>query len=69
MEDANTVLYDLSTDPGQTTPIDAATVKRRRKDSLFHMMAENDAPPEAVARTEPRLRESCLRAPGRAHLF
>jgi arylsulfatase A-like enzyme len=54
MEDTNTVLYDLSTDPSQTTPIDDAVVKRRLKDSLFRMMAENDAPSEAVV----RMRES-----------
>jgi len=54
MEDTNTVLYDLATDPGQTAPVNDADVKRRLNDALFRMMAENDAPPEAVA----RMRES-----------
>jgi len=54
MEDTNTVLYDLETDPGQTTPIDDPAVKARLRNALFEMMAANDAPPEAVK----RMRES-----------
>jgi hypothetical protein len=50
MEDTSTVLYDLQTDPGQTTPIDDPAVRQRLKDGLFRLMAENDAPPEAVRR-------------------
>ncbi len=50
MEDTNTVLYDLETDPGQTTPIDDLQVKARLRNALFEMMAANDAPPEAVKR-------------------
>lgn len=50
MEDTETVLYDLETDPGQTTPLDAPDVKARLKRLLFELMDENDAPPEAVAR-------------------
>jgi hypothetical protein len=50
MEDTNTVLYDLETDPGQTTPIDDAAVKRRLRNELFALMQANDAPPETIAR-------------------
>ncbi len=54
MEDTNTVLYDLETDPGQTTPVEDPAVMRRLNEALFRMMAENDAPAEAVR----RMRES-----------
>lgn len=50
MEDTNTVLYDLATDPGQERPIEGIEVKRRLKRALFSLMAENDAPPEAIKR-------------------
>lgn len=55
MEDTNTVLYDLATDPGQTTPIDDAAVKKRLKEALFRMMAANDAPAEAIKRMKESL--------------
>jgi len=55
MEDTNTVLYDLDSDPAQTTPIDDPVVKKRLKDALFRLMAENDAPPEAVERMKEAL--------------
>lgn len=55
MEDTHTVLYDLETDPGQTTPLDSPEVKRRLREALFKMMDENDAPPEAVARMKESL--------------
>ena len=56
MEDTNTVLYDLETDPGQTTPLDDPAVIARLNEALFRMMAENDAPAEAVS----RMRESLV---------
>lgn len=55
MEDTNTVLYDLKTDPGQTTPVDDPTVKKRLKEELFRLMAANDAPPEAIERMKESL--------------
>ena len=58
MEDTNTVLYDLETDPGQTTPLKDQAVIDRLNDELFRLMAETDAPPEAVQ----RMRESLLGA-------
>ena len=54
MEDTDTVLYDLATDPGQTTPVDDEGVKQRLKEELFRLMTANDAPEEAFA----RMRES-----------
>lgn len=55
MQDTNTVLYDLETDPGQTTPIDDPQVRQRLKEALFRLMAANDAPPEAVKRMKEAL--------------
>jgi hypothetical protein len=55
MEDTNTVLYDLETDPGQTTPIDDPDVKHRLKRALYRLMTENNAPPEAVKRMQESL--------------
>ncbi|HVW55494.1 MAG TPA: sulfatase [Rhizobiaceae bacterium] len=55
MKDTNTVLYDLETDPGQTTPINDPAVRKRLKEALFRLMAANDAPPEAVKRMEEAL--------------
>jgi hypothetical protein len=54
MRDTTTVLYDLESDPGQTTPVDDAEVRKRLKDELFGLMTANDAPEEAFA----RMRES-----------
>jgi len=50
MEDTNTVLYDLESDPAQTTPIHAPDVEARLRAELFHLMEENDAPSEAMKR-------------------
>lgn len=54
MEDTNTVLYDLQSDPGQTAPVDDPEVKARLRDALFRLMDENNAPEETVK----RMRES-----------
>jgi hypothetical protein len=50
MEDTNTVIYDLETDPGQTTPISDPAVLERLNAELFRLMAENDAPEEVIRR-------------------
>ena len=55
MLDTNTVLHDLETDPGQTTPIDDPAVVQRLNDALFRLMAENDAPQETVKRMKDSL--------------
>ena len=54
MEDTNTVLYDLESDPGQTRPLSNRAVIDRLNGELFRLMAELDAPPETVK----RMRES-----------
>tara|TARA_R110002124_G_scaffold67647_10_gene183645 strand:- start:475 stop:2001 length:1527 start_codon:yes stop_codon:yes gene_type:complete len=56
MVDTTTVLYDLETDPGQTTPINDPQVTERLNAALFRLMAENDAPAETVQ----RMKESLL---------
>lgn len=55
MEDTRTVLYDLKTDPGQMAPIDDVQARRRLSRALFRLMAENDAPPEAIKRMKESL--------------
>ena len=48
--DCVNVLYDLQTDPGQTTPLDDPEVEARLIARMVEMMAENEAPPEAYRR-------------------
>ena len=55
MVDTTTVLYDLETDPGQTTPINDPQVTERLNAALFRLMAENDAPAETVQRMKESL--------------
>lgn len=55
MEDTNTVLYDLDADPGQTSPVNDPSIITRLNQELFRLMAENDAPREAVARMKDSL--------------
>lgn len=50
MEDTRTVLYDLETDPGQSTPIDNPEVEARLVEGIRRVMAAHDAPPEAFSR-------------------
>lgn len=55
MVDTETALYDLQTDPGQMKPISDPEVIDRLNAALFRLMAENDAPAEAVKRMEDSL--------------
>ena len=55
MEDTNTVLYDLQTDPGQENPISDPLVVERLNNELFRLMKENDAPIETVDRMKASL--------------
>ncbi len=50
IEDCVNVLYDLETDPGQKTPIDAPEIENRLVGRMVEMMQENEAPPEAYRR-------------------
>ncbi|GLQ08286.1 sulfatase [Devosia yakushimensis] len=45
-----TLLYDLETDPGQTTPLRDVALELRMADLLVRLMRENDAPPSQFER-------------------
>lgn len=45
-----TLLYDLETDPGQTTPLRDAALEMRMADLLVRLLRENDAPPSQYER-------------------
>ena len=50
LEDTQTVLYDLETDPGQTTPITDPETEARLVSEMVGIMHRNEAPPEAYRR-------------------
>lgn len=50
VEDATTALYDLHTDPGQTTPIDDPDVVEMLTQKMIAIMQDHDAPGEAFRR-------------------
>jgi arylsulfatase A-like enzyme len=50
IEDSDTVLYDLKSDPKQMTPIDNPEVETRLIREMLTIMAHNEAPPEAYTR-------------------
>jgi arylsulfatase A-like enzyme len=45
-----TLLYDLETDPGQTTPLDDPALETRMANMLADLMRANEAPPSQFAR-------------------
>ena len=49
-EDTRTVLYDLETDPGQSTPIQDGENESRLIEHMVELMCRNHAPPEAFER-------------------
>jgi len=49
-DDTATVLYDMSADPGQATPIDDPAVVQRLETSMVDILTRNEAPPEAFTR-------------------
>jgi hypothetical protein len=49
-DDTTTVLYDMSVDPGQATPIDDPAVVQRLETSMVEILTRNEAPPEAFTR-------------------
>ena len=55
MEDTETVIYDVQSDPGQTTPVTDPKIAKRLNDELFRLMEENDAPKEAIDRMKDSL--------------
>ena len=50
--DAETVLYDCHTDPGQTTPIHAPEIAARMTRAIAAELAAHDAPDELYDRFE-----------------
>ncbi len=48
--DAQTVLYDLAADPGQTAPVVSAVEEARLAGIMAEIMRAHDAPPEAFRR-------------------
>jgi len=50
MEDAQTVMYDLENDPGQTKPVTDKKILKKFQDALFRLMEENNAPNETIKR-------------------
>lgn len=48
--DYGTLLYDLETDPGQTTPLRDAALELRMAQLLVQQLRENDAPPSQFER-------------------
>ena len=48
--ESETVLFNLETDPGQTTPIHDAEVEARLSGAMRDLMVANTCPPEALAR-------------------
>ncbi len=52
MIEGETRLYDLSTDPGQETPMSDAEVERRMTAMMAALMQANHAPPEAFTRLD-----------------
>ena len=43
-------LFDMSTDPGQTNPLDNPEIEHRMIAHIIRLMKENDAPPEQFDR-------------------
>ena len=50
IEDAETALYDLANDPGQTNPIDDPETEARLVEEMSRIMRQNEAPVEAYLR-------------------
>ena len=50
IEDAQTVLYDLATDPRQMRPVDDPDTEARLVGEMIKIMQRNEAPPEAYRR-------------------
>ena len=50
IEDAETVLFDLSSDPGQNKPIEDKLIEARLKDEIASILYSHEAPDEAYRR-------------------
>ena len=52
IEETDTVLYDLHSDPGQERPVDEPEVEARLVSRMRDLMVANEAPPEEFARLD-----------------
>ena len=50
LAEANTVLYDLHSDPGQCAPLSDPATEKRLADAMTALMRNNEAPPELFRR-------------------
>ena len=55
MEDTQSVIYDVLTDPQQSKKIEDAEIKQKLSRELLRLIKENDAPTEALMRMEKAL--------------
>ena len=56
MEDTQSVIYDVLSDPEQLKPIRDETVIKRLNEEMMRLMKENDAPKEAIIRMSESIR-------------
>ena len=56
MEDTQSVIYDVKTDPGQTKPITDKNVLERLNQEMMRLIYDNDAPKETILRMHESIR-------------
>ena len=56
MEDTQSVIYDVLSDPGQTKPIMEKAVLERLNEEMMRLIQLNDAPKETILRMEESIR-------------
>ena len=56
MEDTQSVIYDVLSDPGQTKPITDRSIFDRLNKEMMRLINENDAPMETILRMEESIR-------------
>ena len=56
MEDTQSVIYDVLSDPGQTKPITDRSIFDRLNKEMMRLINENDAPIETILRMEESIR-------------
>ena len=58
MEDTQSVIYDVLSDPGQVKPITDRSIFDRLNKEMMRLINENDAPMEVILRMEASIRSS-----------
>ena len=56
MEDTQSVIYDVLSDPGQTKPVTDRSIFDRLNKEMMRLINENDAPMETILRMEESIR-------------